>query len=64
MLMLVMPCELVEVIESMAAIVDSDFSSGVATEAAIVSALAPGSTACTLIVGKSTVGRSATGSRR
>ena len=36
----------------------------VATEAAIVSALAPGSTACTLIVGKSTVGRSATGSRR
>src|SRR5437773_10431487 len=39
-------------------------SSGVATVAAIVSGLAPGKLACTEIVGKSTCGNGATGSRR
>jgi hypothetical protein len=48
----------------MDAMVDSCFSSGVATAAAIVSALAPGRLAETVMVGKSTVGRSETGSRR
>ena len=37
-------------------------SSGVATDAAIVSGLAPGSVALTWMVGKSTAGRSETGS--
>ena len=60
----VTPWELVDVIESIEAMVDSCFSSGVATEAAIVSALAPGRLAETVIVGKSTVGRSETGSCR
>ncbi len=58
------PCRLDEVIESMPAIVENCFSSGVATELAIVSGLAPGSAADTWIVGKSTFGRSLTGSRR
>ncbi len=44
--------------------VENCFSSGVATAAAIVSGLAPGRLALTLIVGKSTFGRSLTGSRR
>ena len=44
--------------------VENCFSSGVATEEAMVSGLAPGSTAETWIVGKSTLGRSLTGSRR
>ncbi len=39
-------------------------SSGVATVAAMVSGLAPGSDACTEIVGKSTCGSGETGSRR
>src|ERR1019366_1957252 len=47
---------------SMPAIVEKDFSSGVATVAAIVCGLGPGSTAVTVIVGKSTFGRSLTGS--
>ena len=37
-------------------------SSGVATEAAMICALAPGRLACTLMVGKSTCGSGATGS--
>ena len=49
---------------SMPAIVENCFSSGVATADAIVSGLAPGRLAFTVIVGKSTVGRSLTGSRR
>ncbi len=43
------------------AIVENCFSSGVATEDAIVSGDAPGSVADTWIVGKSTLGRSETG---
>ena len=62
--MRVTPCELVELIDSIEAIVESCFSSGVATALAIVSALAPGKDACTLIVGKSTAGRSDTASSR
>ena len=60
--MLVSPREFVDVIESMPAIVENCFSSGVATDEAIVSGLAPGSDALTRIVGKSTFGRSLTGS--
>ena len=40
--MLVSPRELVEVIESMPAMVENCFSKGVATEEAMVSGLAPG----------------------
>src|SRR6266702_821777 len=54
----------VEVMLSMPAIVENCFSSGVATADAIVSGLAPGRLAFTVIVGKSTVGRSLTGKRR
>ena len=57
-----MPSELIEVIESMPAMVVNWFSSGVATEDAMVSGLAPGRLAVTCIVGKSTLGRSLTGS--
>ena len=64
MVMLVDPSELVEVIDSIPAIVENCFSSGVATEEAIVSGSAPGKLADTLIVGKSTLGRSLTGSRK
>jgi hypothetical protein len=62
--MLVSPSALVDVIESMPAMVVNCFSRGVATAEAIVSGLAPGSDACTWMVGKSTLGRSLTGSRR
>ena len=62
--MLVLPCVLEELIEVTPAIVENCFSSGVATDAAIVSGLAPGRPAFTWIVGKSTVGRSLTGSSR
>ena len=62
--MLVLPCALVELIDVTPAIVENCFSSGVATEAAIVSGLAPGRPALTWMVGKSTVGRSLTGSWR
>ena len=62
--MLVCPCELRELIEVMPEIVANCFSRGVATEEAIVSGLAPGSPAPTWIVGKSTDGRSLTGSSR
>src|SRR6266404_9965177 len=58
------PKPLDEVMLSMPAIVENCFSSGVATAAAIVSGLAPGRFALTLIVGKSTEGRSLTGKRR
>jgi hypothetical protein len=54
----------VEFIESRPAIVVNCFSSGVATADAIVSGEAPGRLAETWIVGKSTLGRSETGSRR
>jgi hypothetical protein len=50
--------------ESIPAIVENCFSRGVATEEAIVSGLAPGTDALTWIVGKSTLGRSLTGSKR
>jgi hypothetical protein len=41
--------------------VEKFFSSGVATEDAMVSALPPGKLALTVMVGKSTVGKSLTG---
>src|SRR6266705_1228856 len=53
-----------EGIWSTPAIVENCFSSGVATAEAIVSGLAPGRFALTLMVGKSTFGRLLTGSRR
>src|SRR5689334_22236863 len=53
-----------EVIESRPAMVENCFSSGVATAAAIVSGFAPGRPADTWMVGKSTLGRSLTGSCR
>ena len=58
----VAPSELIEVIDSMPAMVENWFSSGVATEAAMVSGLAPGRLAVTCSVGKSTLGRSLTAS--
>jgi hypothetical protein len=62
--MLVPPCVLVEFIESRPAMVANCFSRGSATADAMVSGLAPGRPACTWMVGKSTVGKSATGSSR
>ena len=59
-----MPSALMDVIESTPAMVENCFSSGVATDEAIVDGLAPGRLALTWIVGKSTLGRSLTGSRR
>src|ERR1700687_2463804 len=61
---LVMPWVLVEVICARPATVENSRSSGVATEDAMVSGFAPGSVAVTRIVGKSTFGRSLTGSVR
>ena len=58
------PSELTDVIDSRPAIIENWFSSGVATDAPIVSGLAPGSCAVTSSVGKSTFGRSLTGSDR
>ena len=60
----VVPCDEVEDIDEMPAMVESWRSIGPATEAAIVSALAPGSVAVTAMVGKSTFGSAETGSRR
>ena len=60
----VVPCALVDVMLSMPAIVESCFSSGVATDEAMVSGFAPGSDADTWMVGKSTFGRSLTGRTR
>ncbi len=54
----------VDVMLSMPAIVENCFSSGVATVAAIVCGLVPGSDALTVIVGKSTFGKSLTGNCR
>ena len=51
-----------EFIESMPGIDENCCSSGVATEVAIVSGLAPGSAAETVMVGKSTLGKSLIGS--
>ena len=58
----VSPRILVELIISRPAIDENFFSSGVATEDAIVSGPAPGRFALTVIMGKSTFGRSFTGS--
>ena len=59
--MSVPPCVLVELMLVRPEIVANCFSSGSATDEAIVSGLAPGSAALTRMVGKSTLGRSATG---
>src|SRR5216684_729299 len=58
------PKELMDVIESRPAMLENWFSSGVATAEDIVSGLAPGRLAVTSRVGKSTLGRSLTGSWR
>src|SRR4030095_6366194 len=63
MVICVSPSALADVIESMAGIVGDWLSRRVATADAMVSGLAPGSEAATWIVGKSTFGRSLTGSR-
>ena len=60
----VVPSDDDDVIDEMPEIVDSCRSIGDATEAAIVSGLAPGSVAVIWMVGKSTAGSAATGSRR
>ena len=64
MVIVLMPWALTEVIESMPAIVENCFSSGVATAAAMVSGLAPGSSPVTWMVGKSMLGSADTGSSR
>ena len=60
--MSVPPCVLVELMLVRPGMAANCFSSGSATDDAIVSGLAPGSAADTRMVGKSTLGRSATGS--
>ena len=62
--MLVEPSELEEVISVTAAMRPNCRSSGVATDEAMVSGLAPGRPAFTEIVGKSTCGNGETGSSR
>src|SRR5260370_20966846 len=62
--MLVEPSVLEEVISVTEAMCPNCLSSGVATDDAIVSGLAPGSVALTEIVGKSTCGNGETGSSR
>src|SRR5271170_4921429 len=64
MVTFVEPIALVEFIESNPAMVLNCRSSGVATAEAMVSALAPGRVAVTVMVGKSTAGRSLTGSKK
>src|SRR4030081_3782547 len=64
MVMTLEPCEELDDIDEMPAIVDNWRSMIPATEAAMVSALAPGKVALTAIVGKSTRGSADTGSRR
>ena len=64
MVMLLLPAVLDEVISSTPAIVVNCRSRGVAIADAIVSGLAPGKAAVTWMVGKSTFGRSDTGSSR
>jgi hypothetical protein len=63
MLMRVDPCELCELISFTPAMVPRARSSGVATDDAIVSGLAPGNEADTEIAGKSICGNGDTGSR-
>ena len=58
------PVVLAEAIDEMPAMVASCRSIGVATEAAIVSGLAPGNVIEIWMVGKSTRGSAATASRR
>ena len=60
----VLPVPLDEVIESRPAMVVNCRSSTVATDDAMVAGSAPGRLACTFSVGKSTLGRSLTGSVR
>ena len=60
----VLPSEDDDVIDEMPAMVESWRSIGAATDAAIVSAPAPGNCATTWMVGKSTLGNAATGNRR
>ena len=62
--MRVVPWLLTELISSMPGMVENCFSSGVATAEAMVSGLAPGSSALTWMVGKSTLGSVDTGSSR
>src|SRR5688572_17041387 len=62
MVICVVPSDDDEVIELMPAIVDNCRSMGEATDAAMVSGLAPGSVAVIEMVGKSTLGKAATGS--
>src|SRR6476620_11569405 len=64
MVICVVPCDELDDIEEMPATVDNCRSIGPATEAAMVSALAPGRVAVTAIVGKSTLGSADTGSSR
>jgi hypothetical protein len=63
-MMLVDPIVLVDVISVTPAMRPSWRSSGVATDVAMFSGLAPGRLAVTLMVGKSTCGSGATGSSR
>src|SRR6185437_11236486 len=62
--MFVEPSELFDVISVTPAIRPNCRSSGVATDDAIVSGLAPGRIACTEMTGNSTEGRDATGRNR
>src|SRR3954470_4788534 len=64
MVIWVAPCAEDDDIEEMPAMVESWRSMMPATEAAMVSALAPGRVAVTLMVGKSTRGSAEAGSRR
>src|SRR6195952_4983596 len=64
MVMTLVPCEELDDIDEMPAMVESCRSIMPATEAAMVSALAPGKVALTAIVGKSTRGSADTGNRR
>ena len=64
MTMLVRPSDEVDVIALMPEIVDNWRSIGAATDAAMVSALAPGNVAVIEMVGKSTAGSAATARSR
>ncbi len=64
MVIAVVPCEEIEDIDEIPATVESWRSIGPATDAAMVSALAPGRVAVTAMVGKSTLGSAETGSSR
>ena len=64
MVIWVCPSDDDDVIDEMPAMVENCRSIGAATEAAMVSGLAPGSVAVTWMVGKSTRGSAATASSR